>query len=166
MNRVQWEWSRFFAAAICAIVAAGAIGCGAANDVVTPSQMVELERDRHTYVAMTYDGVIVRSSVYSHGERADVPTAAQEFWVDATRERMRIQQGYALVDEKEVESADGTRGTRLVFGRDQQDQPYVYWITIFTTGDHLHIIDAGGRQDRFEEAQDAVEALHESYEVR
>ncbi len=143
-----------------------ATGCGPSFDVVTPDDMVELERDRHSYVAMTYDGVVVRGSVYAQGERADVPGAAHEFWVNATRERMRLRAGYALLDEQEVRSADGHLGTRLVFGRDQQDSPYVYWITLFTTEDHLHIIDAGGQKDRFEGVRDSVEALLASYEVR
>lgn len=151
------------AAMMCVLIVAG--GCGPTYDVVTPPQMVELERDAYSYVAMTHDGVIVRSSIYSQGERADVPGAAREFWVNATRERMRIKAGYALIDEEDVESADGHSGTRLKFGRDQRDSPYVYWITIFATDDRLHIIEAGGREDRFDKARDSVEDLLASYRL-
>lgn len=164
--RTAFDAASMFSVIALTVVVLALVGCGTTYDVVTPPQMVELERDNYSYVAMTHDGVIVRASVYSQGQRADVPGAAQEFWVNATRERMRIQEGYALVDEVDVESADGHPGTRLVFGRDQEDSPYVYWITIFTTEDHLHIIDAGGQKDRFEEATQAVEALLASYEMQ
>ena len=140
--------------------------CAGPYSIETPPQMVALEEDSRDYVAMTHDGVVLRARVLSQGQgRYDVPRAEHDFWVEATRERMRTAGGYALLDEKEVQSADGHRGTRLEFGRDHNGRPYHYWMILFVTEDNIHVIDAGGAEERFEGARDAVEAALSSYEV-
>ena len=150
---------------ICALWAMVA-GCGASFDIETPPEMVAVEHGSNKYVGMTHEGVVVRVNVYSQGEGSrDVPQGSHEFWLASTRERMRTTGGYALLDEKEVQSSDGHGGTRLEFGRDQDGVPYRYWITLYVTDDNIHVIDAGGRQDRFENAQDAVERALKSYVV-
>ena len=153
---------------LISMIALVSVACASPSfDIETPAEMVELERDYHRYVAMTHDGVVLRALVYSQGERRsdDAPRAQQQFWADAVRERMRTSGGYALLDEEHVQSADGRSGNRLKFGRDQNGVPYQYWITIFVTDEHIHIIDVGGREDRFERAQEAVEAALSSYRV-
>lgn len=141
------------------------MGC-ASFDIETPPQMVVIEKSSDTYVAMTHDGVVLRANVYSQGDSSrDVPRGSQEFWVKSTRERMRTTGGYALLDETAARSADGHEGTRLEFGRDQNGVPYHYWVILFVTDDHIHVIDVGGRQDRFEDAKEAVQQALASYEV-
>ncbi len=146
-------------------------GCDDAPfEVETPPEMIELhtDDDRH-FVAMTADGVVIRSRATRQGDdddrRAEAPRAEHDFWVRAIRERMRTRGGYALLDEVDVQSADGTEGTRLEFGRDHEETPYVYWLTLFVTDDRIHVIEAGGRQDRFEGATEAVEQTLETYRV-
>ena len=142
-------------------------GCAAAFDIDTPTEMVAVEHSKSEYVAMTHDGVVLRALVHSQGDgRRDVPRAAHEFWVESMRERMRTRGGYALLEEKEVESANGHRGTRLEFGRDHDGVPYRYWLVLFVTEDNLHVIDAGGRQDRFDKASKAIDGAIESYRVQ
>ncbi len=137
-------------------------------DVEIPEQMIELESEDHRqFLAMTHDGVVVRARVIRQGEfRGESPRASHEFWVDALRERMRISGGYALLEERDVQSNNGHDGTRLEFGRDQDNRSHSYWLTLFVTDSNIHIIEAGGRQDRFERAQDSVKQLLSSYDVR
>ena len=140
-------------------------GC-ATFEIDTPREMIETDQtDSRNYVAMTHDGVVVRARVIPQGEHHETPHGDQDFWVDALRERMRTTGGYALIEEKEVESANGHVGTRLEFGRDHQGATYQYWMTLFVTDDNIHVVDAGGRKARFESAQEAVEAALASYEV-
>jgi hypothetical protein len=143
-----------------------ASGC-ATFEIDTPREMIETDgTDSRNYVAMTHDGVVLRARVIPQGEgRNETPRGDQDFWVNALRERMRTTGGYALLEEKEVESANGHAGTRLEFGRDHQGAPYQYWMTLFVTDDNIHILDAGGRRARFESAQEAVESALASYEV-
>lgn len=142
------------------------MGC-ATFEIETPEQMVAVEESNREYVAMTHDGIVLRALVHAQGEApGDVPSAGHDFWVEATRERMRTRGGYALLEEREVQSADGHQGTRLEFGRDQDGQPYHYWVTLFVTEENIHVLDAGGRQDRFEGVQDTIEAALSSYRVK
>lgn len=142
-------------------------GCASFYEIETPQEMIEVDgHDARTYVAMTHDGVVLRARVIPQGEGRNVtPRGNHDFWVSAIRERMRTTGGYALLEEKEVESANGWKGTRLEFGRDHQGAPYQYWMTLFVTEDNIHIVDAGGRKARFESAQEAVERALASYEV-
>lgn len=142
------------------------VGCAPVYEVDTPANMVAVEEDDHEYVAMTHDGIVLRALIHAQGDGpTDVPNASHDFWVDATRERMRTRGGYALLDESEVQSANGHKGTRLEFGRDQNGEPFVYWVTLFVTEDYIHVLDAGGRQDRFEGAKDSIEEAISSYQV-
>lgn len=155
-------------ASIIVLVALGAAGCdGPAFDIETPPQMIELNTGTDSlYVAMTHDNVVVRARTIRQGERrGETPSASHEFWVDSIRRRMRLTGGYELLDEVDVESANGRKGTRLEFGRDQNDEPYHYQVTIFVTDDHIHLVEAGGRTDRFEAASEAVDSTLDSYVV-
>jgi hypothetical protein len=135
-------------------------------DVKTPDNMVAVEKSDREYVAMTHDGVVVRALVHEQGDSDEgVGVAGHDFWVKSVRERMRTRGGYALIEETEVRSANGHRGTRMKFGRDQQGMTYLYWLTIFVTEQNVHIIDAGGPKEQFEAAQAAVEQALSSYVV-
>ena len=148
------------------VVASWLAGCGT-FDVDTPDQMVAVEKSDREYVAMTHDGVVVRALVHEQGDPDEgVGVAGHDFWVESVRERMRTRGGYALLEEKEVRSANGHHGTRLEFGRDQEGTTYLYWLTIFVTEENIHIVDAGGPKDRFEAAQEAVERALSTYEVK
>ncbi len=141
-----------------------------AFEVETPSAMIELHTpDDASFVAMTADGVVVRARAIRQGDDddplAESPRAEHDFWVDAIRQRMRTRAGYALLDEVDVQCAGGTDGTRLEFGRDHEETPYVYWLTLYVTDDTVHVIEAGGRQDRFDDAREAVEMTLDSYRV-
>ncbi len=134
-------------------------------EIETPQEMIEVTRTNSNYVAMTHDGVVIRGRVIRQGEDSSVPRANQDFWVNATRERMRLSGGYALLDEDSVRSSNGHQGTRMEFGRDQDGRTYRYWVQIFVTEDYIHVLDAGGREERFEKAEGAVERALASYQV-
>lgn len=141
-------------------------GC-ATYSIDTPPELIELEDHRRRYSAMSHDGVVLRARILRQGNRAgQIPRGDHDFWVNAIGERMRTTGGYALLETREVRSADGHRGTRLEFGRDQDRAPYHYWVVLFVTEKNIHVIDAGGRQERFEAIQGAVESAISSYEVR
>ena len=142
------------------------VGC-TSFDIETPPEMVAIEHGNHNYVGMTHDGVVMRVNVYSQGESSrDVPQGSHQFWLEATRERMRTAGGYALLDERDVVSSDGHEGSLLEFGRDQKLERYLYWVVLFVTEDAIHVIDVGGRHDRFRGAEDAVERALASYVVK
>lgn len=152
---------------VAAMAAIFLTGCPEPFEVETPSSMVELSTsDDRTYVAMTHDNVVVRARVMRQGDDyGDTPQASGEFWTDAIRERMRLNGGYELLEEQQVESDNGHEGTRLEFGRDQEGEPYRYWMTLFVTDHNIHLIEAGGRGDRFESATEDIEELLSSYTV-
>lgn len=162
-KRTGWK---LVAALICAAVLIS--GCQSPFDIETPAQMIEIDGEsRLRYLAMTHDGVVLRVRVISQGDgRNDVPQADGDFWANAVRERMRLAGGYALLEEKEVRSANGREGIRLEFGRDQDRQTYRYWLTLFVTDEHIHVIEAGGREDRFQAAEESIEEALSSYRVR
>ena len=96
----------------------------------------------------------------------DLPPASLTFWSDAVKLRLRTQAGYALIEEKDVTSADGTQGHQLRFGKDQGSEPYIYWVTLFRTEKYLHVVEAGGKKALFESNQAAIETALAGYEVK
>ena len=136
----------------------------------TPSAMVELNESSYSnydYRATTPDGVVVGVRVERMKEGSgNTPVGELEFWAESTQLRLRTLGGYALLDESEVTSANGVDGIQLRFGRDQDDSPYTYWVTLFVTTKFIHAIEAGGRRDLFEAAQSDIETAIQSYQVK
>lgn len=152
---------------------AAALSTAACADfqITTPDQMVEVSKTRDTaadYVAMTHHGVIMRAQTFEVGESrsADAPPASLDFWEKALMERMRTRGGYALLEKAPIQAATGEEGRRFEFGRDQNGSPYLYTVALFVTEERIHLIEAGGRKDRVEEAKDAIEEALASYVIK
>lgn len=156
MNRAhdRWPWGVVAAALLSA--------CGAPALHVT-DDFVVLEDDPGPYDerATTARGVVV--AVREADNRVGGSLA---FWVEAIESQLRLHGGYALLETREVRSADGVPGSQMRFGRDESGRPFAYWVTVFVTDRSLHVLEAGGRQDRFEEARAAVEQTIARFEVR
>jgi hypothetical protein len=139
--------------------------CGQHFDVARPDDFLELAPEdsrRYGYEmrATTADGVVVGVREIDnprHGSR--------DFWVDAIRNRLRRDAGYALTSESDVTGAAGASGHQLRFGHDESSRPYVYWITVFVTHDRVFVVEAGGRREPFEAAQARVEQAIASFRV-
>lgn len=128
-------------------------GCAAHFELGTPTGFVELDDDRSGYAARftTADGVVIAVR-----ELDNDPEGSREFWVEAIKNRLRMNGGYAFVEEVEVTAASGQSGTQLRFGRDQNGTPFTYWLTLFVGDDYLHIVEAGGRTELFESMAEQV----------
>lgn len=151
----------------------GALAFAGCTDfhITTPDEMVEVSKTKNTladYVAMTHDGVVMRAQTFEVGDSRsdDAPPASQEFWEKAVLERMRTRGGYALLEQSDINAASGEEGVRFEFGRDQNGAPYRYTVALFVTEERIHMIEAGGRQDRYEEATAAIDQALESYAIK
>jgi hypothetical protein len=157
---------RIIHAALTLALGASTLGCGQHFDVAAPDDFLELASEdsrRYGYDmrATTADGVVLGVREIEnprHGSR--------DFWVDAIRNRLRRDAGYALTSEADVTSASGQSGHQLRFGHDESSRPYVYWVTVFVTPDRVFVVEAGGRREHFEAAQARVESAIATFRVR
>ncbi len=142
------------------------VGCGGRHFALeTPEHFVELDEPSQRRVgydlrALSADGVVIgvrQIDNERHGSR--------DFWVDAVRNRLRRDGGYALVSESEV-TASGLAGHQMRFGRDQDGHPYRYWVTVFVTPSHVFVVEAGGREERFDAVEPQIEAALASFALR
>ena len=117
------------------------------------------------YRATTMEGAVLGVRVLDEPAGEDVKSPGQNFWVEAIKRDLRLHKGYALLEESQIKSANGQAGTLLKFGRDQRSESYTYWIAIFRTDKNLHLVDAGGQSDHFDQASPAIEKAIASYEV-
>lgn len=137
------------------------VGCGNHFAITAPTNFATLrEADRNGYQmrATTADGVVVGVREIENDTHA-----SQTFWATAIRNRLERAGGYALVSESEVRTTHGETGLQLRFGRDENNQTYDYWLTLFVTNDRIFIIEAGGRRTRFEAERANVEASIASF---
>jgi hypothetical protein len=132
-------------------------GCNAGFHVQAPTDFVSLD-DAITHGrgyalrATSADGVVMGVRTLNNDRHGST-----DFWVEAIRNRLRRDQGYALVSESDVHAATGQDGHQMRFGHDDGGHPYTYWVTVFVTHDRIFVVEAGGRRDRFEPATGAVE---------
>jgi len=133
------------------------VGCGPGFRVDAPHDFVSLDDSvthgrGYALRATSADGVVMGVRTLDNDRHGST-----DFWVEAIRNRLRRDQGYALVSESDVRAATGEAGHQLRFGHDDGGHPYTYWVTVFVTHDRIYVVEAGGRRDRFEPATGAVE---------
>lgn len=142
-------------------------GCGRPFDVKTANGFVELKDQApdYDYRATTPDGVVMSVRAIDNdgpgGERGDIG-----FWERAVTLEMRDVQGYALLDTKDVTSADGTKGRQLKFGHDEDGKPYAYWVTVYLAQNRIYILEAGGKKELVERATPNLQWMAENVHVK
>lgn len=136
--------------------------CGRPFDVKTAPGFVALEEQReHAYRATTPEGVVVGVRVVDDEDRGDLG-----FWTQALVLQLRDASGYALLDQKDTTSLDGTKGKLLEFGHDEDGRPYAYWVAVYPAQGRLFVVEAGGEKNAFERARPSVEWMMKSVKVR
>lgn len=152
---------------VCTALALAA-GC-APFAVTTPDGMIALNEPSwsvYDYRATTPEGVVVAARQIRMRAKGDTPPAELDFWVDATILRLRTTAAYALIDREPTRSADGTEGVLLRFGRDHDGGIYRYDLALFCTKRFVHVVEAGGPEELFEQASDSIDVAFGSYTVR
>lgn len=132
-------------------------GCGHHFELHAPARFVELDPDVQARMGFAYRATSANGAVIAVREVDNDRHAGADFWVEAVRNRVRRAGGYALLSESDVRSADGTPGHQMRFGRDEQQRPYDYWITLFVTNDRIFVVEAGGRREHFETERASIE---------
>ncbi len=129
-------------------------------ELATPAGFVELPRQSDfDYRASTVDGVVLGVSALRHDPKADVG-----FWADATLRRLRLRNGYALLEQRAVQ-VGGREARQLRFGHDEAGTPHIYWITLVTTDDHLFLLEAGGASAVFQSRAPVVEGWLAAFQI-
>jgi hypothetical protein len=146
------EWKKLVPALLLALAA-----CGRPYAAATPDGFVELDEERydesvHEYRASTADGVVIGIRAYENDPQVDLALA-----VRALENRVRLGQGYALLEKTEATARDGTKGVSLRFGHDEPAGPHLYTVTIFVTDDWVYILESGGKKDVVDKAQASLD---------
>ncbi len=149
------EAKRALTFASFAAVIALAVGCGGRPfTAATPPGFVDLGDiyGDTEYRAATADGVVIGVRAFKNE-----PKGETAFWVKALENRMRDVGGYALIEKRKVKNRAGLEGTQLRFGHDEGKEPHVYIITIFTTEEHVFLIEAGGVKDEMQRQDEQID---------
>jgi hypothetical protein len=144
----------------CALAAVALLlvaACGRPYEPATPKGFVELDEDRYDpdaneYRASTADGVVLGIRAYDNDPEVDLELA-----VRALENRLRMGQGYALLDKKPATARDGTKGMTLRFGHDEPGGSHLYSVTVFVTDDWVYLVEAGGKKDLVDKAQASID---------
>jgi hypothetical protein len=137
-------------------------GCGRPFKVETAPGFIELENQgEYAYRATTPEGVVVAVRVIDDEDRADV-----DFWAKAVTLQLRDVSGYALLDQKDVVSLDGSKGKQLHFGHDEDKKPYEYLVQIYAAQGRLFFVEAGGAKEHMDRSRASVEWTMKSVKVK
>jgi len=140
------------------------VACGRPFHVETPPGFLEL-RDHDplfAYRAITPEGVVAAIRVVDlESDGGGLP-----FWSRAVTVRMREIDGYALLGEGDVKSADGTVGRELRFGHDQGGKPYLYTVRLYVAQSRLFVVETGGSNSEVQRYQPSLDWMQRTLEVR
>jgi hypothetical protein len=141
-----------------------AIGCGPSFQMTTPPGFVELDEDysAYDYRATTADGLVIAVREIEHDPKGDLA-----FWLRAVENRMRDRGGYALIETKDVRSADGAAGKQMRYGHDDEsNKPHLYYVTLFVTDDYIHVVEIGGDKELMTSQAAQVDAAVAGFRTR
>jgi hypothetical protein len=142
-------------------VALGLVACGSSFKQPTPDGFVKLvHQHSYDYRAVTADGL-----VYSVKEISDAAKGDTAFWAKAVENKMRIQAGYALIKKQQVTTTSGLEGTQIQFGFDRGKTPHLYYVTLFTKGDSIFVIESGGTKELMESHSSQLETALQSFRI-
>jgi hypothetical protein len=133
---------------ICTFVLLSA-ACGSPVAIKTPSgfaDVTEQSKGGYDYRATSADGVVLSVKRI----KREPQDAEPAFWYQAVENHIRQKGAYARLSSNPVKSADGVEGLQIVFGHDQNGQPYLYNVAIFLTAKTIVVAEFGGRKDRFD----------------
>ncbi len=146
-------------------VAALLCACGRPFDIKTAPGFVELQNQEpnYAYRATTPEGVVV--AVQVEDLEGDAP-GDLAFWTRACTLQLRDVDGYALLETRDVKSADGVPGKQLRFGSDQGNKPFAYWLTLYIVDKRLFLVESGGAKPAVERYAQSLEWMNQSVRVR
>ena len=152
---------RAIAIALSLCLAAASAGCGASFHHRTPKGFVELpDQEAYAYRATSADGVVLAVRALEHEPEGEI-----DFWTEAITGQLRHRGGYALLDERDVETRGGLAGRQLRFGHDEGDEPHLYYVTVFVTGDTLYLLEAGGTAEQMERRGEQIDWAVANFEA-
>lgn len=139
------------------------LGAGCRSfEAATPRGFVELE-DQHgyDYRATTADGVVLAVRAIEHEPKGELT-----FWVDAVERQLRQRSGYALLETRDVRTAEGLTGKQLRFGHDEGSRPHLYYVTLFVTDSKLYVLEAGGQREAVTRQEKQIDWAVTSFQAK
>lgn len=153
--------NRTATALLLALAATASVACGRPFDVKTAPGLVELDDQdpAYDYRAIAPEGVVVAVKAVDVGDKGDLG-----FWTRATTLRVRQLDGYAMLGEGDVKTANGVPGHELRFGHDEGGKPYLYTLRVFVRqkgwpshGSRVFLVETGGPKDEVDRYQRALD---------
>ena len=150
---------------ICKLMLLATLGwgaaCGPSFHQPTPKNFVKLkDQERYSYRAVTADGLVYAVKELEHSPKGDL-----NFWTKAVENKLRFQTGYALLHKTNVATSGGLQGMQLQFGFDRGKTPHLYYVTVFTTDDHIFVLEAGGAKDLMDAHKVELDAALKSFRL-
>ena len=110
----------------------------------TPDTFAELPKPGSDfgYRAASADGVVLGVSSYDNTD----PHVDLAFVSKAFAQQMR-EQGYALLEQRDVKTRHGLAGKQFRFGRDEKNNPHLFYVTFYVTDKWVYRLEAGGARD-------------------
>ena len=137
-------------------------GCGRPFKIKTSPGFVELENQgEYAYRATTPEGAVFAVRVVDDEARGDL-----DFWGKAIMLQLRDVSGYALLESKEIASADGTKGRLMRFGHDEGNKPYEYQVAFFLAQERVFIVETGASKAEMDKNRASLDAMMKSIKVR
>jgi hypothetical protein len=126
-------------------------GCSRGFEIQTPEGFAELDEGSYSYRATSAEGVVIAVR-----REDNDPQGNLAFWSAAVDYELR-RKGYAAVSSKSVKSASGVPGKQIRYSATRDGRPNVLWATVYVTGGHVTVVEAGGDEAHFETVEADVE---------
>lgn len=134
-------------------------GCARGFDIHTPDGFAELDQGDYAYRATSAEGVVIAVR-----REANDPKANLAFWSAAVDHALR-KKGYSALSAKDVTSENGVPGKQIRYTATRAGRPNVLWTTVYVSGSHVVVVEAGGDAAHFQRVEAEVERAVGAIEI-
>lgn len=150
-------------AVLCSVLLLPLSGCGARFKMLAPEDFVVLEEQgAYDYRATTPDGLVIAvrdlDNRRAHGELT--------FWEQAIEDKLRLDQGYSLLEKKTVSTRQGKEGRQMRFGLDRDGVAHLYVVSVFVTDARVFLIETGGTEAQIQSHGKQIDWVINEFVIR
>lgn len=138
------------------LLAALGAGCSGSFSMRTPEGFVRVDGDYERRLANA-DGIVVGVR-----ELDNDPQGNLRFWSGTIA--ARLAQRYEPLESVDVRTRRGLRGRQLRWRAHLEGRTWIYWTTLFVSGDSVYIVEAAGDEEIFGAHEPTVSSAIQSFE--
>ncbi len=128
-------------------------GTGCGKHIKTPADFAEMDSPGYDY---KYRAISPDEVVLGVQKRPNEPRGDLGFWTKVWQEKYPPIKDYTFVEQSDLSSASGLKGSLLEFTSEEEDGLYRMLVALYIVKKNIWILTAGGKDEAVDGRRDSI----------